>query len=161
MCGISALYRCAGSFSFTASPDFGSYLPFPPKSPTLLHLVQPYALVNLHSVLGHIKQFRAYLGTLTASEVNAQIARDILIDLVDCSGINLDLLQPLLLELIEDAKILDGNSFKISPSCQELILSFCSSGRFSKCSGIMHAHIRDRIITTNSHSEADELLRNR
>jgi hypothetical protein len=96
---------------FTASPIFGTYLPFSTNSPTLLHLVQPYALANLHDILSHIKQFRTFLGTLTASEVNAQIARDTLIDLVDCSGVNLDLLQPLLLELMEDAKALEGAFF--------------------------------------------------
>jgi hypothetical protein len=126
----------------------------------LLHLVHPYALLNLHGVLNHIQQFRIYLGTLTASEVNAQIARDTLVDLVDCSGINLDLLQPLLLHLMEDAKALEGSVlFNLTSPC--LTASFGSSERLSKSSGILHAYTGNGILIRNSRSKAGQLSRNR
>ena len=78
----------------------------PLDSPTLLHLIQPSALAILHGVLGHVKQFRRQLGAVSANGETAQIAKDILIDLVDCSGIDLNLLESTLVAIIPDAKAL-------------------------------------------------------
>ncbi|EGO18642.1 hypothetical protein SERLADRAFT_418835 [Serpula lacrymans var. lacrymans S7.9] len=58
-------------------------------TPILLHLAHPYLLSNLRNVLSHINAFRAFLGTLTARGETAQLASDVLFDLVDSSGVGL------------------------------------------------------------------------
>jgi hypothetical protein len=68
----------------------------------------PYALINLHSILTHIKTLRLFMGNLSARGENAQIARDILVDLVDCAGFDIDALCLFLAECVEDAKAVPG-----------------------------------------------------
>ena len=77
-------------------------------APPLLHLVHPFALEHLNAVSTHVRQFRAYLGSLSASSENAQIARDILTDLVDMSGVDLVALGPFLVECVQDCRLLDS-----------------------------------------------------
>lgn len=77
-------------------------------APTLLHLGHPYALANLRSLLAHVKSFRQLLGGLSVRGENAQIARNVLVDLVDCSGLNLSSLDSLLAECLRDAQSLSG-----------------------------------------------------
>jgi hypothetical protein len=72
--------------------------------PTLLHLVQPFALTNLLGMLKHVKRFRGYLGSLTPKGEKAQIAKDILVDVVDCSGIDLAALDSVLESHAQDIK---------------------------------------------------------
>jgi hypothetical protein len=59
-------------------------------------------------VLGHVTQFRAFLGSLSVSAENAQMAKDILVDSVDCSGVDLAAVQAGLVELIIDCKAING-----------------------------------------------------
>lgn len=73
-------------------------------TPILLHLVHPRALDHLNSALTHVRRFRTHLGSLSARGENAQIAKDVLVDLVDCSGVDLGLL----LEVLRDAKGVSG-----------------------------------------------------
>jgi len=70
-----------GKGASLASPqlDPGSW-----NLPTLLHLVQPYALEKVHAAVAHVLRFCTYVRTLSAKQENAQLAKDILIDLVDC-----------------------------------------------------------------------------
>ncbi|TFY63286.1 hypothetical protein EVJ58_g3346 [Rhodofomes roseus] len=56
----------------------------------LVHLVHPYSLGRIRMILGHVKRFRDRVALLTAKGENAQIARDVLLDVVDCSGIDLE-----------------------------------------------------------------------
>jgi hypothetical protein len=49
----------------------------------------PFALSRLHALLGHIDRLRTYLQSRHPSGETAHIARDILLDLVDCSGLEL------------------------------------------------------------------------
>ncbi|KAL0581552.1 pseudouridine synthase pus4 [Marasmius crinis-equi] len=72
--------------------------------PSLLHLVHPQALQTLIEAITNTKRVRQYLGSLTAKAENSQIARDVLIDQVDCSGINLSELLPILGEVYEAVK---------------------------------------------------------
>ncbi|GJJ16006.1 hypothetical protein Clacol_010285 [Clathrus columnatus] len=65
--------------------DSTSY--FVPSS--LIHLVHPYALRNLIDVLSHINSFRAYLDTLTASKLKSSLAKELVMDTLDKSGLNL------------------------------------------------------------------------
>lgn len=82
----------------------------------LLHLVQPYALANLTAAIKHVKRFHGCLQALTPKQENAQIAKDVLVDLVDCSGIDLNALESLLTDLVQDAQAISGESFFYSAS---------------------------------------------
>jgi len=88
-------------------------------APTLLHLGHPYALANLRSVLTHVMNFRQLLGGLSVRGENAQIARNVLVDLVDCSGLNLSSLNSLLAECLRDAQSLSAEDAKRSLACCE------------------------------------------
>jgi len=90
-------------------------------APALLHLVHPFALEHLNTVSTHVRQFRAYLGSLSASSENAQIARDVLTDLVDTSGVDIAALEPFLVECLQDCRLLDKqDSHKSLALCQPI-----------------------------------------
>lgn len=55
-----------------------------------------------------MRHFRAFLGSMSASAENAQIAKDVLVDLVDCSGIDLAKLDSLLIHACQEVKSLDS-----------------------------------------------------
>ncbi|KAJ4487872.1 hypothetical protein J3R30DRAFT_3432041 [Lentinula aciculospora] len=57
--------------------------------PVFLHLVHPKALHNLRIALGHVNQFRKYLTGLTPSTENSQLSKEVLLDLVEYSGIDI------------------------------------------------------------------------
>ena len=76
---------------FVASPTFEVGSPIS-ETPALLHLGHQYALTNLHTMLTHVKSLRLFMGHLSARGENAQIARDVLVDLVDSSGFDIDAL---------------------------------------------------------------------
>jgi hypothetical protein len=80
-------------------------------APSLLHLGHPFALEHLNGVATHIRQFRTYLGSLAASSENSQIARDVLADLVDTSGVDIVALEPFLVGCAQDCKMLDSELF--------------------------------------------------
>jgi hypothetical protein len=90
-----------------ASPALKS----PLDAPSLLHLVHPFALEHLNAVATHVRQFRAYIGSLSASSENSQIARDVLADLVDTSGVDIAALEPFLVECAQDCRMLDSEPF--------------------------------------------------
>lgn len=98
------------------------------ESPILLHLSHPLALHHFSSAIAHLTQFRGYLGSLSASGENAQIARDVLVDLVDNSGIEFSALLLLLSECLKDCQLLDSKS---NPSSITIIISLdvTNSGR--------------------------------
>jgi hypothetical protein len=85
-------------------------------APPLLHLVHPFALEYLNSVLMHVRQFRAYLGSLSASSENSQIASDVLTDLVDNSGVDIAALEAFLVESAQGCQMLDSEP--ISTLCR-------------------------------------------
>lgn len=74
----------------------------------LLHLTHPFALQNICVALGHVKQYRAYLGSLSARGENAQIARDVLVDLIDSSGVDFTALVTLLSTTVQNAQALNS-----------------------------------------------------
>lgn len=78
--------------------------------PILLNLAHPYATRNLFTILQHLKRFRTYLGSLSAGGENSRIARDVLVDLVDCSGVDFEALYPVLEEIVQKSKIHDSTS---------------------------------------------------
>ncbi|PCH37980.1 hypothetical protein WOLCODRAFT_64515 [Wolfiporia cocos MD-104 SS10] len=76
------------------------------RSPSALfiHLSHPYPLDKLQKAAAHVKKFRDYISSLSASGENAQIAKDALLDVVDCSGVDLDHFQRVLGEVMQDLK---------------------------------------------------------
>ncbi|KAI0636718.1 hypothetical protein C8Q77DRAFT_1051073 [Trametes polyzona] len=78
-------------------------------SPIFLHLAHPYALGRLQNAIEHVKRFRDHVGKLTAKGENSHIAKDVLTDITDCSGVDLQPLGPLLAEILQDCKQLDGS----------------------------------------------------
>lgn len=79
-------------------------------SPVFLHLVHPKALQNLRVALGHVKQFRNYLVGLTPRTENAQLSREVLLDLVECSGIDIPGLDAILEKLSKSIQGFNGDS---------------------------------------------------
>ncbi|KAJ6596973.1 hypothetical protein DFH09DRAFT_1133278 [Mycena vulgaris] len=73
-------------------------------SSMLLHLAHPYALKSLHAALNNVSRFKNRIGSLSASEENSQIAKNVLVDLIDCSGVDLNALDPILSDLLVEAK---------------------------------------------------------
>ncbi|KAH9935022.1 uncharacterized protein B0H18DRAFT_1207647 [Fomitopsis serialis] len=69
-----------------------------------VHLVHPYSLERIRIILGYIKRFRDHVASLTAKGENAQIARDVLLDVVDCSGIDLERLSIVFTEVYQSLK---------------------------------------------------------
>lgn len=76
--------------------------------PILLNLAHPYATRNLFTILQHLKRFRTYLGSLSAGGENSRIARDVLVDLVDCSGVDFEALYPVIEEIVQKSKTHDS-----------------------------------------------------
>lgn len=65
-------------------------------SPTLLHLIHPFALQNLITALRHVKKYYQFLKSLSARVETSQIAKDLLTDMIDYSGLNLEGLEGIL-----------------------------------------------------------------
>lgn len=65
-------------------------------SPTLLHLVHPFALQNLTTALKHVRRYHQYLKSASARVEKSQIAKDLLVDTIECSGLNLEGLEVIL-----------------------------------------------------------------
>ncbi|KAF8910993.1 hypothetical protein CPB84DRAFT_1701767 [Gymnopilus junonius] len=66
--------------------------------PILLTLCHPFSFHSLFVALKHVKDFRSFLGSLPAGSENSQVAQSLLVDAVDCSGIDLGSLISLLEE---------------------------------------------------------------
>jgi hypothetical protein len=77
-------------------------------NPQLLHILHPYALDNLIGALSHLNTFRAYLDTLQASAVKAGIAKDVIVDVIDCSGIDFKELELGLKKVKTELAAVDG-----------------------------------------------------
>ncbi|KAF8212153.1 hypothetical protein K438DRAFT_1806059 [Mycena galopus ATCC 62051] len=75
-----------------------------PASSVLLHLAHPYALRNLHAAVSSVARFKNNIGSLSASEENSHIAKNVLVDLIDCSGVDFKGLEPVLADLLTEAK---------------------------------------------------------
>ena len=120
------------------------------SSPILLHLAHPFTLQNFITALKHVKEFRGFLGSLPAGGENSQIAKEVLVDLVDCSGIDLTGLISALEEVLERVQSLDRelNIFCLSTS---LLQSFLSA-TMSKSTCCMSANSCDATWFDSKHS---------
>lgn len=70
-----------------------------------MHLLHPFALRHLTEAVAHVKRFRETVNPLPPKGENSQIAKDVLIDTVDASGVDLNILLPLLEEFKGMVKI--------------------------------------------------------
>ena len=119
------LFSPANLLSFKAQSDDQTL-----SSPILLHLAHPFTLQNFITALKHVKEFRAFLGSLPAGGENSQIAKEVLVDLVDCSGVNLTGLISALEEVLERVQRLDGELLMFCaflPVCCKSFLSAATS----------------------------------
>ncbi|KAF9227689.1 hypothetical protein BS17DRAFT_693359 [Gyrodon lividus] len=96
----------------TSRPPLSS--PF--DSPILLHLVHPLTLTNLIGVTIHVNRFYHSINSLTPKGENSQIARDILVDLIGCSGLNLNGLEDILKGTVLDVRSIPGDEARMSLS---------------------------------------------
>ncbi|KAF9454558.1 hypothetical protein P691DRAFT_770453 [Macrolepiota fuliginosa MF-IS2] len=88
-------------------------------SPTLLHLIHPFALQNLITALKHVKRYHQYLKSMSVSAEKSQIAQDLLVDMVDCSGLNLEGLETVLDASIQAVEALSPEDCRVAlASCQ-------------------------------------------
>ncbi|KAI0807750.1 hypothetical protein C8Q74DRAFT_1379221 [Fomes fomentarius] len=76
----------------------------PLDNPVFLHIMHPYALGRLHTAVEHIKRFHDQVAKTSAKGENSQIAKDFLMDITEGSGIDLQLLGPLLAEIVQESK---------------------------------------------------------
>jgi len=83
-------------------PPFGS--------PTFVHILNPYSLGKFQVALSHVKRLHDYIASLSAKAENAQIAKDVLLDVVDSSGLNLDQLARALSEVFHGLQSVDQDS---------------------------------------------------
>jgi hypothetical protein len=75
----------------------------------MLHLVHPVGCGTLRNILPHIRSFRAFLASRHPTNNVLQMADDVLIDLIERSGIDLGKLEPLIAQQLEDIKHFSGN----------------------------------------------------
>ncbi|KAJ3989410.1 hypothetical protein F5890DRAFT_1251657 [Lentinula detonsa] len=80
--------------------------------PIFLHLVHPKALRNLRTALGHVNQFRKYLTRLTPSTENSQLSKEVLIDLVEYSGVDIQGLDEIFEKLEKSVEGFDDDEIR-------------------------------------------------
>ncbi|KAG6899741.1 hypothetical protein C0993_007270 [Termitomyces sp. T159_Od127] len=76
-------------------------------APVLLHICHPYFLDNFVTALSHVQRFCVYVKSLTPRGRTAQIARDITVDLINNSGIDVSALLATLEQTRQEAKVVD------------------------------------------------------
>jgi len=82
----------------------------PFDSPILLHLTHPWILKNLIGVIMHVNRFYHSLSALTPKGENSQIARDILMDVINYSGLDLRGIEEILRGTMSDVRSIPGKS---------------------------------------------------
>ncbi|KAF8559768.1 hypothetical protein OG21DRAFT_1402239 [Imleria badia] len=88
----------------------------PFDSPILLHLTHPFILTNLIAVITHVNRFYHSLSELTPKGENSKIARDILMDVIGCSGLNLRGIEDILKGVVPDARNIPLDEARLSLS---------------------------------------------
>ncbi|KAJ3490206.1 hypothetical protein NLI96_g1591 [Meripilus lineatus] len=86
----------------------------PLANPIFLHLTHPYLVKCLQIALKHVTGFFDFLKEMNPRGENAQIARDVLVDTIDSSGIDLQVLVPLFDEFMESAARLNPDELRRS-----------------------------------------------
>ncbi|TBU35719.1 hypothetical protein BD311DRAFT_783359 [Dichomitus squalens] len=83
-------------------------------SPIFLHLVHPYALTRLKAAVEHVKRFHDHISRLPAKGEESHIAKDVLLDITEGIGVDLQLVGPLLAEIMQETKGLDAQNLRRS-----------------------------------------------
>ena len=78
----------------------------------LLHLVQPFALDNFVFFLRNISRLRAHLGSRQKDGAHVQLAREVLVDALASSCVDIGNLCEVLEEVQAEVKAFSGASFK-------------------------------------------------
>lgn len=77
---------------------------------SMLHLLHPFALSQLHVVLGHVRRFQTLLNSLFPQTENALLAKQLLTDAIRTSGVDLDALDKILNAVQDDVRAFAGKS---------------------------------------------------
>ena len=80
-------------------------------NPLFLHLAHPFALGRLHAAVEHVKRFHDQVAKLNAKGENSHIAKDFLMDITGGSGVEIQLIGPLLGEILQDSKSLNSEPY--------------------------------------------------
>lgn len=83
--------------------------------PVFMHLVHIQALRNLRIALGHVNRFCKYLTGLTPRTENSHLSKEVLLDLVDYSGIDIPGLDKIFQELEDFVQEFDGMTTGLKP----------------------------------------------
>lgn len=81
----------------------------------LLHLIHPFPLECLINLTRHVARLRLWLAMITAKSDKAQMAKEMLLDIVDSSGINLEVVVKSLMEFRADVKSHSGVLHEVRP----------------------------------------------
>lgn len=112
----------------------------PSTHPILLNLLSPDALAKLRVTVGDVKQLYGQLKSVDPNGENGAIARNALLDTVDSSGINLEVLESLLTQISE--KIDGSNGRWASYSLSQLESSMPRSSRRAAKYRCLQSHAR-------------------
>lgn len=102
-------------------------VPLALDAPTLLALVHPYAFKNVCKAVHYVAKLREYVGSLPAGGEKEGTAKKVLVDLVDCSGVDFAALDTLLADCAAELNNLNGEYVDMS-SCDTLSFAILSSG---------------------------------
>ena len=83
-------------------------VPLALDTPTLLALVHPYAFKNVCEAVHYVAKLREYVGSLPAGGEKEGTAKKVLVDFVDCSGVDFAALDALLAECAAELNNLNG-----------------------------------------------------
>lgn len=126
----------------------------------LLHLAHPLALKSLSSVLTHIKNLRAFMASLPAGAEGPRIAKDVLMNIVACSGFDIVALCTFLDGCVEESASFSGVLSILAvhrlPRVDELCMRLPFSGGHAEKLSLVPAHIRPRDLAPQDHPEADQ-----
>ncbi|KAG6376336.1 hypothetical protein JVT61DRAFT_2317 [Boletus reticuloceps] len=86
----------------------------PFDSPLFLHLTHPFMLTNIIGMIMHVNRFYHSLSALTPKGENSQIARDILMDVIGCSGLDLKGIEEILKGAMLDVRSITGDEARLS-----------------------------------------------
>ena len=86
----------------------------PLLNPTLLHLIHPISLNKLISFVGHIRRLRDFVAGLNPSAENSRLAKDVLLDVIDNSGVDLNHIELMLADLLRAAGSMSSESLYLS-----------------------------------------------
>ncbi|KAH0827179.1 hypothetical protein J3R83DRAFT_4871 [Lanmaoa asiatica] len=108
---LDGMFLCIIHSSWSGSPTLENKWPplsSPFDSPILLHLTHPFILPSLIGVITHVNRFYHSLSALTPKGENSQIARDILMDIIGCSGLDLRGIEEVLKGAMPDTRHISG-----------------------------------------------------